>query len=251
LRNGRTVAGRHRLILLLRFAEGDGALVGGVDGFGENGAQAAFLHFVDCCRARATDRICLGAVLDEGVPAVLVGVTGHVRNAPAQAGGLVDRRWHAGRRLPGRQREDIADTPAARPVVIPEDLTERPGAGDVLDRGAATRGDAGVGRGVLDIGAPVEALTIAARVARCGKDGHPEDGGLSEIADGRLTPQLSLDNAGLVRKTGGAGTSPLKYTFDFGKQQAYQVTASKPGFFDSTITLTSNGSGFNLSLIHL
>mgnify|MGYP001175619478 CR=1 FL=1 len=49
----------------------------------------------------------------------------------------------------------------------------------------------------------------------------------------------------------GAGTSPLKYTFDFGKQQAYQVTASKPGFFDSTITLTSNGSGINNGVLPL
>lgn len=49
----------------------------------------------------------------------------------------------------------------------------------------------------------------------------------------------------------GAGTSPLKYTFDFGKQPAYQVTATKPGFFDSSITLTSNGAGINNGVLSL
>ena len=45
--------GEGESVLLLRLAEGDGALVGGVDGFGKDGAQAAFLHLVDRCRARA------------------------------------------------------------------------------------------------------------------------------------------------------------------------------------------------------
>jgi hypothetical protein len=49
----------------------------------------------------------------------------------------------------------------------------------------------------------------------------------------------------------GVGTSPLKYTFDFGKQQAYQVTATKPGYFDGTITLTSNGVGINNGVLAL
>ena len=49
----------------------------------------------------------------------------------------------------------------------------------------------------------------------------------------------------------GVGTSPLKYTFDFNKQPAYQVTASKQGFFDSTITLTSNGAGINNGVLSL
>src|SRR5258706_2056397 len=49
----------------------------------------------------------------------------------------------------------------------------------------------------------------------------------------------------------GAGTSPLKYTFAFRKQPAYQVTASKPGFFDSSITLTSNGAGVNHGVLAL
>lgn len=49
----------------------------------------------------------------------------------------------------------------------------------------------------------------------------------------------------------GVGTAPLKYKFDFDKQQAYQVTASKPGFFDSGITLTSNGAGINDGVLAL
>jgi hypothetical protein len=43
----------------------------------------------------------------------------------------------------------------------------------------------------------------------------------------------------------GAGTPPLNYTLDFGKQPAYQVTATKPGFFDASITGKSDGTGVN------
>jgi hypothetical protein len=43
----------------------------------------------------------------------------------------------------------------------------------------------------------------------------------------------------------GAGTSPLNYTFDFSKQPAYQVTATKPGFFDASVTVKSDGTGVN------
>jgi hypothetical protein len=49
----------------------------------------------------------------------------------------------------------------------------------------------------------------------------------------------------------GVGTSPLKYTFDFNKQPAFQVTASKPGYFDTNITLTSNGAGVNDGVLAL
>ena len=39
----------------------------------------------------------------------------------------------------------------------------------------------------------------------------------------------------------GIGNSPAKYTFDFTRQPVYRVTASKPGYFDASITLASDG----------
>jgi PEGA domain len=49
----------------------------------------------------------------------------------------------------------------------------------------------------------------------------------------------------------GAGTSPLNYTFDFGKQPVYEVKASKPGYFDSTISLNSSGVGITNGVLSL
>jgi len=49
----------------------------------------------------------------------------------------------------------------------------------------------------------------------------------------------------------GAGNSPLNYTFDFGKQPAYQVTATKAGFFDASITVKADGTGVNNGVLAL
>lgn len=49
----------------------------------------------------------------------------------------------------------------------------------------------------------------------------------------------------------GTGTAPVNYTFDFGKQPAYVVKASKTGYFDSSITLTPDGAGIINGVLHL
>jgi hypothetical protein len=49
----------------------------------------------------------------------------------------------------------------------------------------------------------------------------------------------------------GAGSAPMNYTFDFSKQPVYEVKASKTGYFDSDITLKSDGVGVTNGVLNL
>jgi len=49
----------------------------------------------------------------------------------------------------------------------------------------------------------------------------------------------------------GVGTAPINYTFDFSKQPAYEVKASKTGYFDASATLNSEMVGVTNGVLNL
>ena len=49
----------------------------------------------------------------------------------------------------------------------------------------------------------------------------------------------------------GIGTAPINYTFDFSKQPAYEIKATKTGYFDATTTLNSGMVGVNNGILNL
>ena len=74
-------------------------------------------------------------------------------------------------------------------------------------------------------------------------------------AVGCATPptEITTDPSGaFVTVNGvGAGAAPVNYTFDFNKQPAYQVKASKSGYFDSSVMLTADRIGINNGVLNL
>ena len=69
------------------------------------------------------------------------------------------------------------------------------------------------------------------------------------VAVGCATPPTTITtnpSGAFVTVNGvGAGPAPVTYTFDYGKQPAYVVKASKSGFFDSSITLVNGVAAFS------